>query len=168
MGSATVAASGSLTTTETVISSAFRLGANAFKPGTVVAIRYAGSCTVTSAAAVPGKFIIKMGTAGTTGDAAIMTFTLPTSGGVGTSVFDGEIQLVCRTAGASGTFAGSMRVQQASATLGLLSTIAAALAGVAAAGSTVANNYLTLTFGNTGSANVACTFQIVSIEVSVP
>jgi len=167
MGSTTVAASASLTTTETVISAPFRMGANALRPGTVIAIRFAGSCTVGTAAAVPGKFIVKLGTAGTTSDGAIMTFTLPTSGGVGTSVFDGEIQLVCRTAGASGTFSGSMRVQQASATLGLLAATAWALAGTAAAGSTVANDYLTLTFGNTGSANVACTFQIVSIEVSV-
>jgi len=142
------------------------MGANALRPGSVLAIRFAGSCTISTAAAVP-TFRIRMGTAGTTGDGVIITFTLPTSGGVGTSVFDGEIQLACRTAGASGTFAGSLRVQQASATLGLLSTIAAALAGTAAAGSTVANNYLTLTYQG-ASANVTCTFQIVSIEVSVP
>jgi len=111
---------------------------------------------------------VGLGTAGTTGDTDIMTFTLPTSGGVGTSVFDGEIILVCRTAGASGTFAGTMRVQQASATLGLLAAVAWALAGTAAAGNTTNANYLTLTFGLTGSANVACTFQIVSIEVVIP
>ena len=166
MGSATVGASGAINSAETVISAPFRMGPNALKPGTTIAIRFAGSCTVTSAAAVP-TFRVKMGTAGTTGDGVIMTFTLPASGGVGTSVFDGEIQLVCRTTGGSGTFAGSMRVQQASATLGLLSTIAAALAGTAAAGSTITNNYLTLTY-QAASANVTCTFQIVSIEVSVP
>jgi hypothetical protein len=167
-GSATVAASSAITSTETVISAAFRMGAYALRPGAVIAIRFAGSCTVATAAAVPGQFRVKMGTAGTTGDAAIMTFTLPTSGGVGTSVFDGEIQLICRTTGASGTFAGSLRVEQASATLGLLAQVAWALAGTAATGSTTANNYLTLQFGNSGSANVSCTFQIVSIEVSVP
>jgi hypothetical protein len=168
MGSTTVAASGSITTTETVISAAFRMGANALRPGTVITIRGAGSCVVATAAAVPGLFRVKMGTAGTTADGVIMTFTLPTSGGVGTVAFNFEIQLVCRTAGGSGTFAGSMEIHNGSATLGLILGLALALAGTAAAGSTITNNYLTLQFGSSGSANVACTFQIVSITVDVP
>jgi hypothetical protein len=168
MGSTTVAASGSITTTETVISAAFRMGANALRPGTVITIRGAGSCVVATAAAVPGLFRVKMGTAGTTGDGVIMTFTLPTSGAVGTVAFNFEIQLVCRTTGGSGTFAGSMEIHNGSATLGLILGLALAVTGTAAAGSTITNNYLTLQFGSSGSANVACTFQIVSITVDVP
>jgi len=165
-GSATVAASAGINTTETVISAALRFAASALRPGTAVRVRIAGSCTITTAAAVP-TFRLRMGTAGTTSDGAIMTFALPTSGGVGTSVFDVEILLVCRTAGASGTFAGSLRAQQASATLGLLSTIAAAMAGTAAAGNTTNVNYLTATYQG-ASANVTCTFQIVTVEVVIP
>jgi hypothetical protein len=165
-GSCTVAASGAINTTETVISAALRFAASTLRPGTVIRFRIAGSCTVSTAAAVP-TFRVRMGTAGTTGDGVIMTFALPTSGGVGTSAFDVEIVLVCRTAGASGTFAGSLRAQQASATLGLLSTIAAAMAGTAAAGNTTTVNYLTATYQG-ASANVTCTFQIVSTEVVIP
>lgn len=160
-GACTVAASGSLTTTETLISQVLRLAANALRPGTVIRFKIAGSCTVATAAAVPGKFIVQIGVNNTTADTDIMTWTLPTSGGVGTSAFEIDITVVCRTAGASGTFAGSMRVTQASATLGLLSTNCWSGAGTAVAGNTQNANYISLTFGNTGSANVACTFQIV-------
>ena len=168
MGSCTVSASGAITSTETVISAAFRMGANALRPGTVVTIRVAGTCTVATAAAVPGLFRVKMGTAGTTGDGVIMTFTLPTSGGIGASAFDADIQLVCRTVGASATFSGSMKIDQGSATLGLLAATSWAVVGTAATGSSITNNYLTLQFGSSGSANVSCTFQIVSITVDVP
>lgn len=167
MGAVTVAASGSITTTETVISAPFRLSANALRPGSVIMFRAAGSCTVSTAAAVGGKFVVGLGTAGTNADTEIMTFTPPTSGAVGTSVFNIEIVLVCRTAGASATFAGTLQGTQASATLGYFPSTAWALAGAAAAGNTTNANYLTLTFGLTGSANVACTFQIVKTLVEI-
>lgn len=172
VGGATVAASGAINTTETVISgtgvNVTRLSANALRAGTCIRIVIHGSCTITTGAAVPARFIVQLGTAGTTADGEILNFTLPTSGGIGTSAFKAQIDLTCRTAGASGTFEGSMSVVQGSATLGLLATIAWAGTGTATAGNTTNANYLTVTFGNTGSANVTCTFQKVSIEVVVP
>jgi hypothetical protein len=96
-----------------------------------------------------------------------MTFTLPTSGAVGTVAFSAIIEITCRTVGGSATFAGSMRIIQASATLGLIALNATVNVGTAAAGSTLTNNYIELTFGNTGSANVACTFQQVLTEIAV-
>lgn len=168
MDAATTAASAAITTTETIIGpSNVKAIANATRAGQAFRFVMLGSCTVSTAAAVPGKFILHFGTAGTTGDTAIQTFTLPTSGGVGTSAFRAEIEVVCRTVGAAATFTGNIAIVQASATLGLLATNATAVVGTAATASTLTANFLTLTFGNTGSANVSVTFQAVTSEFAV-
>lgn len=166
MSNTTVAASAGINTTETVISGALRFAANAFRPGTTVRFHVGGSCTITTAAAVP-TFRVRLGTAGTTGDTAVMTFTLPTSGGVGTSVFHAIIDVTCRTLGAAATFAGTISVVQASATLGLLATNGTAVVGTAATGVTTNANFITCTYQG-ASANVTCTFQQVTTEVAVP
>lgn len=165
MCAATVAASGGINTTETVISPALRFAANGLRAQSTILFKVAGSCTITTAAAVP-TFRVRLGTAGTTADGVIMTFTLPTSGGVGTSAFVLEATITCRTIGASGTFQGDISVAQASATLGLLATNCTAVAGTAATGSTQAINFITLTFQG-ASANVTCTFQKVTTQVVV-
>lgn len=165
MTASTVAASGAINTTETVISPALRFGANGLRAQSTILFKIAGSCTITTAAAVP-TFRVRLGTAGTTADGVIMTFTLPTSGGVGTSAFVIEVTVTCRTIGASGTFQGDISVVQASATLGLLATNCTAVAGTAATGSTQSANFITLTFQG-ASANVTCTFQKVTTQVVV-
>jgi len=166
MGSVTVAASGAINTTETVISAPIRLGAYALRAGSRVRIVVDGTCTATVANV--STFRVRMGTAGTTSDGVIMTMASTASATSGTAVpFHVIIDLVCRTVGASGTFYGVMTLINN----GITGIISAAqpnvVLGTAATGSTVANNYLTVTYQSAATTTTS-TFQIVSIAVELP
>lgn len=162
MDSCTVAASAGINTVETVISAALRMSASALRPGKVFRFNIRGTNTSTLAGAT--TFRIRMGTAGTTGDAVIMTFVLAASAASGTAVpFSINIIVVCRTAGASATFYGFLQLVN-QGTTGISATATQVVVGTAATGSTITSNYLTCTC-QTAAATTTNTFQIVASEV---
>ena len=100
--SATVADTGAINTTETIIAKSLALPANRLVAGTVIRIPFVG--TNTSSVANTSTFTLRMGTAGTTADTAIFTAVMAVSATTGTGVpFEGEVICNVRTAGASGT-----------------------------------------------------------------
>lgn len=168
-GDSRVAATAAFTTTETIVTPAVafanRLAANGMRAGTTYRFKIWGSCTVTTA---PSTWIarIRLGTANTTADTAIVIGPTVTSGAVGTSNFIIEILVTCRTVGGAATFHGTGFASGDSATLGLLPVAAGALLCTFAAGVTTNANYINATL--VGSANVSFTVQGCTMEVVAP
>ena len=151
-----------ITTTETILHPVRRYLANAIYAGTSWHWTSTGTCTITSAAAVPGKFVIRMGTNGATpaSDTAVATFTLGTSAGVsGPIVFTVNIDITCRTVGGSASFIAYLTLTNAGTTGIFTATLEGPLAATMATVASTSALYVYLTFGLSGSANVSCTFQ---------
>jgi len=165
MDSATVAASGGLNTTETVISAPMRIGANALRAGNTIRFTAVGTCTTTAANVT--TFRVKMGTAGTTSDGVIMTFATTAAGTTGTTIpFRVVIDITCRTVGGSATFYGSMTLYTNAITGIVALQLTNIYLGTAATGSTITNNYITLTH-QTAATTTTNTFQQVLTEIAV-
>lgn len=159
-GSASVAASSAINTTETVISSPKRYLANAIYAGTTWHFRVAGTCTTT--AANVSTFRVRLGTAGTTSDTAIMTFATTVAGTTGaTDPFTAEITVTCRTVGGSATFYGHMRISGHDS-LGIIAVGNDVILGTAASGVTTNANYITLTYVSAATTTTS-TFQQVAM-----
>jgi hypothetical protein len=108
-------------------------------------------------------WIVRIGTAGTTSDAARLTFTQVAAG---TSVTDTawvDVEAVIRSIGASGVMAGGLRMDHVLATTGF-STLGSNVQQVTSAGfdTTVANSIVGLTFnhGTAGAGNI----EVVTAE----
>jgi hypothetical protein len=170
-GQASVAASAAITATETIIHPVKRYLANAIYPGTTWHFKATGTCTITTAAAVPGRFVVRMGTNGSTpaSDTAVATFTLGTSAGVsGPIVFTVDIYITCRTVGASASFMAYLSMMNVGVTGIYTATTQGPLQATMATVASTGALYVYLTYGLSGSANVSCTFQEVSMSVETP
>ena len=137
------------TTTETILCTA-PFGSGGANPGTTYRFHITGTATST---AVPstGVLRVRLGTAGTTADTSLMTFTLTTNGAGTTIPFEADLTLTFRTVGTAGTVAGSCRTTSNAAS-GLDSTTTAVVTGVVV---TAPN---TLTADNI----ISCSYNIVN------
>jgi hypothetical protein len=168
-GDARVAATAAITTTETLVTPATaffnRLMANGMRAGSTYRFDIWGACTVTTAAST-WVARVRLGTANTIGDTAVLVGPTVTSGAVGTSQFHMVILITCRTVGGAATFHGSIYAIQNSATLGLMPQFASYHLPTFAAGVTTNANYINASL--IGSANVSITVQGSTMEVVAP
>lgn len=169
-GDSRVAATAAITTTETIVTPAVaffnRLAANGMRAGTSFRFRIWGSCTITTAS---GTWVarVRLGTANTTGDTAVLIGpTVTTSGIGGPTNWTMEIIITCRTVGGAATFHGTIFALQDSATLGLMPQFASAYLPTFAAGVTTNINYINATL--IGSTNCSITVQGCTFEVIAP
>lgn len=97
-----------INTTETIVVKTPALAANRLAAGQIIRVVLDGTCT--STAANLSTFAVRLGTAGTTADALILTGQPGTAAATsGTAVpFRAEILLTVRTAGASATCVGKL------------------------------------------------------------
>jgi hypothetical protein len=115
---AIVAATAGLNTTETVIIGGLAkavIPKNSLTVGDQFKIRIWGTTTATVANVTTIR--IRIGTAGTTGDGAVMTITLPASAAAGTTIpFDIEAVMTIRTTGGSASVHGTAVIRNQSVT----------------------------------------------------
>lgn len=159
---ATVAASSGIANTDTVVAGPLTLvAAQTLAVGSKVRVHLNGTCTSSNADA--GIFTIRAGTAGTTADASVATFT-KTSAGSGSNIpFNLTLEFTVQTLGASGTAFGSAVLLNN----GVTGISAAAVTVTAFTSSTLATTTATKLSVSyiSGASTTTTTFQDVSIEV---
>ena len=144
------------TSLETLFDTSYTMPADTLKAGTVVKIRYQGIATTTVGSDTLG---VKLYIGGLAGTALI---TAAAVDGVNSDTFSGEFQLVCRTAGATGTMVGT-GVYKTTAAEGTMTAKDDILA------STTINTTASQVIGvgatwNTTNAN-SCRLDILTVEI---
>ena len=159
--SVTVAASGAINTSETIISASFAVPAGCLKAGSSYRLTAYGTCT--STVANVSTFTVRYGAAGTTSDATMGTLTCTAQTSGTTIAFMAEFVLTFRTVGAAGTAIVSGDLTN-NGTTGISST-AAVVAVNAAASSIVTTSagFITLAYKSAATTTTS-TFQQVTIE----
>jgi trimeric autotransporter adhesin len=168
--SATTAASGAINTAETIVAGGLNINgstavipANSLQIGTTIRILVHGTCT--STAANVSTFTLRMGTAGTTGDASVATAATSIAATSGTTVgFTGIMDFTVRTIGSTGTIAGSMLILN-TGIIGISAnnTQSIPLTATATLNTTTAN-YISLTYKSAATTTTS-TFQNGIVEI---
>jgi hypothetical protein len=124
---------------------------------------------VQTAAAVGACILtVRIGTAGTTGDAAVMTATFPVSTVAAAIPFRMDVELTVRTIGAAATVSGKVTLYQGSAAgAGGAVAVAIPVAVFVAFNSTTAQQFIHCDFIS-GGAGTTLTFQQAYGEVLNP
>lgn len=131
----------------------WRVYTNQLKAGSVIRVTVEG--TYTAGAGAAAIFRIRLGTAGTTADTALATFTLGTSAASGTNIpFEVTLVVTMRTVGAASTQVGHAKVIN-QGTTGLYTAAADIREATTAACDTTASNWLTVTFISASASNTA-------------
>lgn len=158
-------ATGAINTTETIITGGLnnaRIYANQLKVGSTIRAILQGTCTSTVANASTWKF--RLGTAGTTSDAAIMTAANSVAAASGTTIpFEATLMLTVRTIGASATAMGYLKLINTGVT-GISAVAEQVVQGTMAAFDSTVNNWLSATYVSAATTTTS-TFQVASIEV---
>lgn len=167
-----VAASAGLAATETIVVGGLNvlpIPANSLMIGQVIRVTLFGTCTSTAANAT--TFRVRLGTAGTTADTAILTAATPTAATTGTTIpFQAILTLTVRTLGAAATCSGHLDIRNQSgaavgtASTGIMVIPTQIVSGTAATFSTTTANYLSVTH-QTGAATTTNTFQEAFVEI---
>ena len=134
-----------------------QLALPAVTAGMVLRWRVVVSKTAAGTASV--GFLVKLGTAGSAADATIVTFALP----VGTAAIDTaviDVEVTVRTVGASGTFAGSLRLTHNLTATGFATVAGVALKGTAAARDTTVSGLIASLVATTPAQTVLTFSQI--------
>lgn len=163
--SATTAASAAINTTETIIAGGVNtavIPANSLQIGTTIRITTLGTCTASVANA--STWTLRMGTAGTTGDASVATGAV-TSAATGTTIgFASIVEFTVRTIGSTGTIAGSLTVLNTGvAGISTNNTNVIPLTATATLNTTTAN-YIELTYKSAATTTTS-TFQNGIVEI---
>lgn len=144
------------------------LPASSLSPGDSFRIVIVGTCTSTAANATTIR--VKVGTAGSTADAAIFTGVTPVAATTGTAVpFQVVATLTVRSVGATAAIQGMMEIQNASVTsnstasTGIMVFAAQIVVPTVATFNSTVNNYITVT-GQTGAATTTHTVQACLVE----
>lgn len=143
--------------TETALGS-FSIDASTLKAGTVVKIRYQGIATATNST---DTLTIKTYIGGLSGTALL---TSSATDATNNDIFEGEVTLVVRTAGASGTFVavgGHTKVEGASGTATRVSAITASTT----IDTTVAQVVAVSGQWSTTSGSNSCRLDILTVEI---
>jgi hypothetical protein len=158
----TIASSGAIANTDTIISAVAALTVSStLVAHSIIKITIQG--TTTSSNADTQIFSLRAGTAGTTADTAICTFSLA-SAGSGTAVpFSATLTFVVRVPGASGTGAGSLVVNNTGAT-GIFADRSTVIPATTSTLATTTATNLTLSYIS-GASTTATTFQDVTTEI---
>lgn len=164
--SVTVAASGAINTTETIVSAPFSIPVNSLKVGSTIRITLFGTCTSTAANA--SNFRVRYGSLGTVADAIIATMATSVAATSGTTVpFDAVIEITFRTIGAAGSVVGSLCLINNGVTgISAVNAQVIALTQTTAPNTTTATN-IEVTYQSAASTTT-CTFQRVIIEFVQP
>jgi hypothetical protein len=158
---AIVAATAAIAATETIVSAPLPLVAGAsVKVGSIFKIHATGTCTSSNADLF--TFNVRAGTLGTKADAVIATAAV-TSAGAGAAIpFDVEMDVDVRTLGASGTVAGSLKVDNTGITGLVVASIEVPFTGNTFATTTATFIELCAV---SAAATTACTFQACTVEL---
>lgn len=159
--SAKVANSAAINTVETYISAVFPLPANTLAVGSVFRITVYGTCT--STAANLSTFTIRLGTAGTVADTAVLAATCTAAASGINIAFKVEFLVVVRTIGAGGTDVASGSIDNTGVTGIAATTNNVAGNGTTAAVNTTIANFLGVSY-KSAAATTTCTFNNVVVE----
>lgn len=162
--SGAIVAAAAIANTDTIVKrSVNKIAASTLSAGDTFRFNIAGSCA--AGGADVGIFRVRWGTAGTTADTDIQSFSITAA--AGTAAFNAQIVVVVRAvvAGVGGsTCSGSISIVNASATVGIKAINAFSLAGSATTfDSTTADNYISLSYIS-GNAGTTTTFEQCTIE----
>lgn len=167
---ANTAATGAINTAETVVAGGKAVNgatcvipANSLQIGNVIRVTMHGTCT--STAANVSTFTLRMGTAGTTGDASVATAATSVAATSGTTVgFTAVLEFVVLTIGGTGTIAGHALVLNTGITgISANNTQSINLTSTATLNTTTAN-YLEVTYKSAATTTTS-TFQTAFVEV---
>jgi hypothetical protein len=160
-----VAASAAINTTETIIVgglNALQLKANSLKVGSTIRATLQGTCTSTAANASTWR--ARLGTAGTTADAAIASAANSVAAASGTNIpFVAELVLTVRTIGAAATLQGYLRLTNTGVT-GISAVETQTVQVTASAFNSTVDNWLSFTYVSAATTTTS-TFQIAFVEV---
>jgi len=158
-------ASGSIANSETkILSSSSSMIASRLQAGTVIEVVLHGTCT--SSAAGAGTVNVRYGTAGTTSDGLLESFTLGAAQTSGTTIpFVIRIYITIRTTGSSATADGVLELVN-QGTTGISTTATQVIRGSnTTINTTTASTFLTVSY-QSGNASTASTFQDAAIKIS--
>lgn len=156
-----VATSGGINSAETIVVSA-TIPQNLMQAGTTFRIRASGTCT--SSAANASNFRMRLGTAGSSSDALIVTVT-PTAAASGTNIpFWVELLGVIRTAGSGGTGLGSGCLNNNGTTGVSAAAVVAAQTTATVSVNTTVSNIIQLSY-QAAASTTTCTFYNATIEI---
>jgi hypothetical protein len=156
------AASAAINTTETILTS-YTIPASQMIAGTTFRVTVYGTCTSTAANA--SNLRVRLGTAGTTSDAAVAVIT-PTAATTGTSVpFQASFLVTIRTTGSgTGTTAGSGWLNNNGTTgISAAADVVSTLTTTSALNTTVQNT-ISVTYSSAATTTTS-TFQLAAIEI---
>jgi hypothetical protein len=159
-------ATGSIANSETkIFSSDVAMAASRLLAGTTVIIKLAGTASAGSSPSAP-IFRVRYGTAATTSDGQLLSFTLGTAPTTGTTIaWSADIVFTIRTTGSSGTCDGTLTLVNQGIT-GLSTTATQVIRGSASAlNTTTATTFFTVTFIS-GSTNESAIIQDASMYLS--
>jgi Pectate lyase superfamily protein len=168
--SANTAATGAINTAETIVAGGKAVNgatavipANSLQIGNVIRVTMHGTCT--STAANVSTFTLRMGTAGTTGDASVATAATSVAATSGTTVgFTATLEFVVLTIGGTGTIAGHMLLLNTGITgISANNTQSINLTSTATLNTTTAN-YIEVTYKSAATTTTS-TFQTAFVEV---
>jgi hypothetical protein len=146
------------TTTETLFDKSYSLPANTLKAGTLVRIRYQGIATATNST---DTLAIKLYIGGLSGTVLISHAATDVANN---DVFSGEMSLICRTAGASGTIVGAGTYKSVPAAAGTATYKDAILASTTI-DTTAAQVIGVSAQWSVASASNSCRLDFLSVEV---
>lgn len=137
-----------------------------FQVGTTYRWKFTG--VQTAAAASAAVVTVRIGTAGTTADAAVLTATFPAATTATGTAFDLEVTLTVRTLGAAATVKGkAVLLQQTAAGIGGATSAAIPVATFATFNSTTAQQLVNVSFIS-GGATTTVTFETATAEIVDP
>lgn len=146
------------TTTETLFDKSYSLPANTLKAGTLVRIRYQGIATATNST---DTLAVKLYIGGLSGTVLISHAATDVANN---DVFSGEMSLICRTAGASGTIVGAGTYKSVPAAAGTATYKDAILASTTI-DTTAAQVIGVSAQWSVASASNSCRLDFLSVEV---
>lgn len=163
-------ATGAINTAETIVAGGKAVNgatcvipANSLQIGNVIRITMHGTCTSTAANA--STFTLRMGTAGTTGDASVGTAATSIAATSGTAVgFTAVMEFVVLTISSTGTIVGRMLLLNTGITGISANNTQSIPMTVTATLNTTTANYLEVTY-KAAAATTTSTFQTAFIEV---
>lgn len=162
---AIAATSGAINTTETIIVGGLnncRLLPNQCKVGTTFRITLEGTCTSTVANASTWR--IRIGTAGTTSDAAVFTAANSVAAASGTNIpFEAVLMLTVRTIGASASIQGYLKLGNTGVT-GISAVTWQAVEATALTFDSTVANWISATYV-AAAVTTTCTFRQATIEI---
>lgn len=160
-----IATSGAINTTETIIVGGLnncKIYANQCKAGMTFRITIEGTCTTTVANASTWR--IRIGTLGTTSDAAVFTAANSVAGTTGTNIpFEATLVLTIRTIGASASIQGYLKLGSTGVT-GLSAVTWQAVEATALTFDSTVANWLSATYVS-AATTTTCTFRVATIEI---